>query len=102
PPPRGKLSLGDPGQPNGELLVLDARLTDRQGTADEGAGRPVEELEARGRMRVTALTRRGRTLVPSGADALEEGDVLTAAVTPAAAATLAGLVRRPESAGGGR
>jgi trk system potassium uptake protein TrkA len=90
------LHVAFPDEVAGDLEVCDLEVT------AEGAGRPVEELEARGRMRVTALTRRGRTLVPSGADALEEGDVLTAAVTPAAAATLAGLVRRPESAGGGR
>jgi trk system potassium uptake protein TrkA len=69
---------------------------------DAGAGRPLDELEARGRMRVTALTRGGRTLVPSGADLVAEGDVLTAAVTTDAAAALGGLVRRPEPGRGGR
>ena len=85
-----------PGAAEGGLEVCDLEVT------AEGAGRLVEELEARGRMRVTALTREGRTLVPSGADTLAAGDVLTAAVTPTATAALTGLVRRPEPGRGGR
>jgi hypothetical protein len=42
PVPRGKLSLVDPDKPTGELLVLDARLTDRDWVVDPGAGRPIE------------------------------------------------------------
>jgi len=42
PPPRGKLSLVDAAQPTGELLCLDARLTDREGSVDRHAGAAVE------------------------------------------------------------
>jgi trk system potassium uptake protein TrkA len=74
--------------------------------AEVGDACSVDELEARGRLRITAVTRTGRTWVPTGADRLLPGDVVTAAVGPGAAVDLAGLVRRPHSAddgdGGGR
>ena len=90
------LHVAFPDEVPGGLEVCDLEVT------AEGAGRLVEELEARGRMRITAVTRAGRTIVPAGPDAVAEGDVLTAAVTPAVAAALDGLVRRPETEGGGR
>jgi trk system potassium uptake protein TrkA len=90
------LHVAFPEGAEGGLEVCDLEV------AAGGAGHTVEELEARGRMRVTALTRDGRTLVPSGADPLLVGDVLTAALAPTAAAALADLVRRPESGRGGR
>ena len=85
-----------PDEAEGGLEVCDLEI------AAAGAGHRVEELEARGRLRVTALTRAGRTVVPTGADVLTEGDVVTAAVSAAAAAGLADLVRRPDRAERGR
>ena len=43
-PARDKLSLVDPARPSGELLVLDARLSDRAWTVEAGAG-PAATLE---------------------------------------------------------
>ncbi len=67
--------------------------------APAGTGRSIEELEALGRMRITALTRGPRTVVPSGADAVATGDVLTAAVTATTLKVLSDLVVRPERPG---
>lgn len=63
--------------------------------ADVTVDHTVDELEARGRLRITALTRDGRTTVPTGADRLRAGDIVTAAVGPGTAEVLGDLVRRP-------
>jgi trk system potassium uptake protein TrkA len=86
---RFPLHVTFPDGPGDALEVCDLEV------AEAGAGCTVDELEARGRLRITALTRTGRTSVPTGADRLLAGDVVTAAVGAGAAAELGDLVRRP-------
>jgi len=66
---------------------------------DSGAhGMTVEEFEAVGGIRLTAVLRDGTVLLPVGLDRLRVGDVVTAAVRTTTAAALAGLVHSPERA----
>lgn len=65
-------------------------------TVDSGAhAMTVEDLEQEGLLRVAAITRGGRVLIPRPTDRLELGDRLTAAMRPAADRALTGLVRPP-------
>jgi trk system potassium uptake protein len=58
-----------------------------------GHGMTVEEFESHGPVRITALQRDGRVLIPAGSSLLERGDVVTTAVDDHAVRGLAGLVR---------
>jgi trk system potassium uptake protein TrkA len=72
----------------------DVRIVDIE--IDEAtAGRAVVEFEVDGLLRVAAIERRTKVFLPAPDDQLEVGDVVTAAVKPAARKLLGRRVRRP-------
>lgn len=60
-----------------------------------GHATTVEEFEVDGLLRVAAIRRGARVFIPDRTDRLERDDVVTAAMKPAAARALSGLVRDP-------
>jgi trk system potassium uptake protein TrkA len=60
-----------------------------------GHATTVEEFEIDGLLRVAAVRRGARVFIPDRSDRLERDDVVTAAMKPAAARALTGLVRDP-------
>ena len=58
-----------------------------------GHGLTVAEFESHGPVRLTAVQRAGSLFIPDGTERLESGDVVTTALTVAAARSLSGLVR---------
>jgi trk system potassium uptake protein len=62
-------------------------------TIDSGGhGMTVAEFEARGPVRISAVQREDRVIIPDGTERLEAGDVVTTALRTAAAEGLADLV----------
>ncbi len=82
--------------PDDEVEVVDLDLSE---SAD---GLSVAELEALGQLRITAITRDGRVLIPTGEDRLRTDDVVTAAVRTRLARRLAGVIRTGTSPAAGR
>jgi trk system potassium uptake protein len=63
-------------------------------TIDSGGhGMTVAEFERRGPVRLSALQRDGRIMIPDGTERLELGDVITTALRTSAADGLLGLIR---------
>jgi trk system potassium uptake protein len=63
-------------------------------TVDSGGhGMTVTEFERRGPVRLSALERDGRIIIPDGTERLEVGDIVTTALRESAAEGLVGLVR---------
>jgi trk system potassium uptake protein len=60
-----------------------------------GHGMTVEEFEIDGLLRIAAVRRGARVFLPDRTDRLERGDVITAAMKPAAAKAITGVVRAP-------
>jgi len=60
-----------------------------------GHAMTVEEFEQDGLLRIAAVRRGSRVFIPDAVDRLERDDVITAAMKPAAAKRVAGLVREP-------
>jgi trk system potassium uptake protein len=58
-----------------------------------GHGLTVAEFESHGPVRLTAVQREGSLFIPDGTERLEAGDVVTTALTVAAARGLSGLVQ---------
>lgn len=82
--------------PDDEVEVVDLDI------AESGDGLSVAELEALGQLRITAITRDGRVLIPTGEDHLRTDDVVTAAVRTRLARRLAGVIRTGTSPASGR
>ena len=79
---------------SGEVEIVDVRVPALL------AGRPLDELTVPGETRVVAVTRAGRTFVPSGrATPLQAGDLAHVAVAVASAARLEQLVGHAEGRG---
>jgi trk system potassium uptake protein TrkA len=62
-----------------------------------GHAMTITDFEAHGPIRITAVQRDGRVIVPEASDLLQRGDVITAAVGSASARGLAPLVRDREA-----
>lgn len=60
-----------------------------------GHATTVEDFEIDGLLRVAAVRRGARVFIPDRTDRLERDDIVTAAMKPAAARAIAGLVRDP-------
>lgn len=72
-----------------EVSVVDVEV------AAGGHGTSVDAFEQAGLLRVAAVRRGARVLLPAGTDRLERGDVVTVAMKPAAARGLVELAVRP-------
>lgn len=81
------------GFDEGDVDVVEVVLT------EEGHGLTVSELQTRGGLRVAALERGGRTLIPAGRDQLQHNDLIIAAIRGGRIGRKArGLVVSPDEA----